>query len=370
MIERNEAVFTDKIMTDDMTSTGVLSIIVPVLNELDELPYFFDDLGRQEDVAFELLICDGGSTDGTLEWLEDHRNICPHLRILCGPSGRARQLNQGLDHAANEWLLLLHVDSRFRDPKALRKALDRMIQLPGYSVAGHFSLCFRRDQDEPSLPYYFYEWKARTGFEETIHGDQGFLLHRSLAETVGPFDERLMVMEDTDFSDRLRKVGQWQLLTEEISTSARRFEIEGLWQRQLLGALIMCFRTIGWSAFFEASPSVYRQQTKADRLRVLPFFELVRGLMKECTFSERWRLWYASGVYVRRHCWQIFFSVDARLAFRSGRKVGHGKTVCLDFLQPLYTFLTDNILGRICATLLLRSWFEVTRAWLKRKENG
>ena len=370
MIERNEAVFTDKIMTDDMTSTGVLSIIVPVLNELNELPHFFNNLARQEDVAFELLICDGGSTDGTLEWLEKQQDIWAQLRILRGPSGRARQLNQGVDHAVNDWLLLLHVDSRFNDTMALRNALDRMIKLPGFSVAGHFSLCFRREQDEPSLSYYFYEWKARTGFDETIHGDQGFLLHRTLAVNVGPFDERLMVMEDTDFSDRLRKVGQWQLLTEKISTSARRFEIEGLWQRQLLGALMMCFRSIGWNAFFEASSGVYRQQSQADRLKVLPFFELVRELMKECTFFERWRLWYASGSYVRRHCWQLFFSVDARLAFRSGEKVGHGKTVCLDFLQPLCAFLTDNFLGRICATLLLRSWFEITRGWLKRKENG
>lgn len=357
-------------MTDDIPSTGVLSIIVPVLNELNELPKFLSDLGRQQSIAFEILICDGGSTDGTLEWLADHHDLFPELRIICGPSGRARQLNQGIAQADKDWLLLLHVDSRFEDPLALRRALDRMIDLPSHNVAGHFSLCFRRGEGDPSLPYYFYEWKARIGFEETIHGDQGFLLHRTLAEIIGPFDERLMVMEDTDFSDRLRLVGQWQLLPEEISTSARRFEIEGLWQRQLLGALIMCFRKIGWDDFFEASPNVYRQQTKVDKLRILPFFELVRRLMGEYSFAERWRLWYASGSYVRRHCWQLFFSVDARLAFRSGEKVGQGKTGCFDFLQPLYTFLTDNIVGRLCATLLLRSWFEITRIWLKRKEKG
>jgi rSAM/selenodomain-associated transferase 2 len=360
----------DKVMTDDITSIRVLSIIVPVLNELNEIPEFFKDLARQEDITFELLICDGGSMDGTLEWLADHQVHYPHLRIISGPSGRARQLNQGIAQADKDWLLLLHVDSRFEDTLALRRALDRMIALPSHNVAGHFSLCFRRDQDDPSLPYYFYEWKARTGFDETIHGDQGFLIHRSLAEIIGPFDERLMVMEDTDFSDRLRQVGQWQLLSEEISTSSRRFEIEGLWQRQLLGALIMCFRKIDWNDFFEASPSVYRQQAKSDKLRVLPFFELVRQLMRERTFSERWHLWYASGSYVRRHCWQLFFSIDARLAFRSGKRVGMGKARFLDFLQPLYTFLTDNIVGRICATLLLRSWFEITRTWLKQKEKG
>lgn len=357
-------------MTDDIPSPVTLSIIVPVLNELGELPPFMTGIAQQQNIEFELLLCDGGSTDGTLEWLEKYQVDVPTLRIICGPAGRARQLNQGIGQAVNDWLLLLHVDSRFEDPLAIYKALKKMIRLQSHDVAGHFSLCFRRSDAGASLAYYFYEWKARTGFRETIHGDQGFLLHRKLAEKVGGFDERLIVMEDTDFSDRLRRIGQWQLLPVEISTSARRFEVEGLWQRQLLGALIMCFREIGWDEFFAAAPSVYRQQAKTEKLKVLPFFELIRKLMRGHSFSERWQLWCASGSYVRQHAWQLFFTVDARIAYRSGQAIGQGKTRWLDFFQPIYELVTDNSFGRFCATLLLRGWFENTRLWLKRNEKG
>ncbi len=254
-----------------------LSVIVPVLNEREELPGFFADLARQSDIDYELLICDGGSSDGSLEWLGQQQDIWPALRIIRSPAGRARQLNRGIAHARGHWLLLLHVDSRFNDPSALSDALDYMVDLPSIHVAGHFALTFRRRDNRSHAAYYYYEWKARLGFEETIHGDQGFLFHRDLIGEIGFFDESLTVMEDTDFADRLRTVAQWHLLPQEISTSARRFEVEGLWQRQLLGALIMCFRVIGWTAFFEAAPQVYRQQSKTGALRLPAFFELIRN---------------------------------------------------------------------------------------------
>src|SRR5450631_2618475 len=42
-----------------------LSIIVPVLNEAEELPALFATLADQHGISFELIICDGGSSDGT-----------------------------------------------------------------------------------------------------------------------------------------------------------------------------------------------------------------------------------------------------------------------------------------------------------------
>lgn len=355
-------------MTDFACTVPQLSIIVPILNESDELPLFFADLVRQQQVDFELLICDGGSSDGSLAWLEQQREEFPWLRVCHGPPGRGRQLNLGLAQARCDWLLLLHVDSRFSDPLALRKSLDGMIALPSRSVAGHFSLKFRRDDREGERAYYYYEWKARLGREETIHGDQGFLLHRSLIDRVGRFDETLTVMEDTDFSDRLRESGQWRLFEAEISTSARRFEVEGMWQRQLLGALIMCFRVIGWRDFFTEAPGIYRQQDRADKLKILPFLKLIRRLLRELPVFERWKLWYASGSYVRPHAWQLFLAIDSWRAGRAGFAVGQGRTRWLETLFPVYTFLTDNLLGRLSATLLLRFWFEMTILVLAKRE--
>ena len=71
---------------------------------------------------------------------------------------------------------------------------------------------------------------------------------------------------------------------------------------------------------------------------------------------------------MRRHAWQLAFALDARRAFRRGLPVGQGGMSLIRSLEPLYDLLTDNPIGRLVATILLRLWFEVTGLWLRRKE--
>jgi len=344
-----------------------LSILVPVLNERQQLPELITNLAAQIEVDCELLVCDGGSTDGSLEWLQQAECRFP-LRVLHSPPGRGRQLNLAAESASGEWLLFLHVDSRFADPLALKKGLICLQQSFSKKLAGHFALTFRRSTMEPSAGYYYYEWKARLGRPETIHGDQGFLLQRDLFFELGGFREDLPVMEDTDFAERLRQAGQWQLLPAELSTSARRFEVEGLWQRQLLGAIIMCFRDIGFVQFFTAAPDVYRQQCKSEKLQLRPFFRLIRQMFAELNWRDRWRIWFRSGAYVRRHAWQLSFALDARRAFRDGLPVGQGQQLFTSWFEPVFDLLTANPVGRFLATLFLYLWFCLAGLWLRAQE--
>ncbi len=338
-----------------------LSVIVPVLNEAAELPAFLADLQRQSLVNYELIIVDGGSTDATLELLQSEQ-----VRLISAPRGRGHQLNAGAANARGIWLLFLHVDSRFDDPLAWRNGIDCLSRSSNGRIAGHFSLSFRTGGQKKSKGYDFYERKARSSKPETIHGDQGFLLHRQLKQQVGSFRSDLPVMEDTDFAERLRAVGQWQLLAAMITTSTRRFDVEGLWQRQLLGALMMCFRSIGWHEFFDRAPAVYHLQADTERLRLAPFFDLIAQLLATRPLGQRWNLWLASGSYVRRHGWQLFFAADCRRAFRQGRSTRDTPGVWQFWCVPIYDWLTDNLLGRVLAALLLRLWFAAMRSWLRR----
>lgn len=343
-----------------------LSIVVPILNESKQLPCLLADLQRQQQVDFELLIVDGGSTDGGFEWLQqESRNLDFPVVFISSEAGRGRQMNAGGRKAKSDWLLFLHADSRFEDCFALRKGLGLLQRAGSRQLAGHFALSFRRSENNPSAGFYYYEWKARLGRPETIHGDQGFLLRCDFYRQLGGFSEALPVMEDTDFAERLRDVGQWQLLPAEISTSARRFETEGLWQRQLLGALIMCFREIGWHQFFQEASGVYRQQSETDKLKLRPFFQLLRSLFADMGRKAAWRIWWNGGIYIRKHAWQLAFALDARREFRRETPIGQGRMRVTMVFEPIYDLLTDNLLGRIAATLLLRLWFEVTDLWLR-----
>lgn len=347
-----------------------LSIIVPVYNESGQLPAFFDTLSVQQGVEFELIICDGESSDATLE--ESNRLAAGYgfpARIIETSRGRSRQLNAGAAVARFDTLLFLHIDSRFTDPEALRKGWNRLKlarQQKGAAVAGHFSLAFGDGSPSHAPLYYHMESKARLDRPECTHGDQGFMLAKSLFEEFGPFDELYPLAEDTRFADKLRTHGHWILFPEIIETSARRFEVEGVVERQTLNSILMNFVSIGFDDFFTQAADIYATQDRAGRLQLYPYYRLIRRLIDSMPFVERLRFWYATGSYVRANAWQIPFYFDTRYQCRFGLKVGEGEHRRLAFHDAWIEPLLDHPPGRALAGFLTWAWFQVVR---RRKPN-
>ena len=57
-------------MTGTLTNKSSLSIIIPVLNEIDLIADFITHLNEVLQDPQEIIFVDGGSTDGTWEWLQ------------------------------------------------------------------------------------------------------------------------------------------------------------------------------------------------------------------------------------------------------------------------------------------------------------
>jgi rSAM/selenodomain-associated transferase 2 len=343
-----------------------LSVIVPVLNEAAGVSKLFTMLARQQGVAFELIVCDGGSTDDTIGQAQLLFKAMPFpCRLLQVAKGRARQLNAGARAAAADNLLFLHADSVFPDPLALRQGLDALRETNGRR-AGRFALRFDVPAERYGFGYYFYEAKARLGRPEGIHGDQGYLLSRDFFVKLGGFDETLELLEDNRFAEAVRREGGWLLLPAEIVTSARRFETEGLTERQTLNALLMNFAAIGWDDFFRLAPDLYRSQKDSGRLQLMPFFRCICELLRSLPVRKRFLLWSATGRYVRGNAWQIPFSRDVRCAFRRGLPPGQVPTPRLDWHDRWFDRLTDHAAGRLAAAVLVWGWFHLTYIYLRR----
>lgn len=142
----------------------MLSVVIPILNEVDQLPQLFDTLANQVGISFEVILIDGGSTDGSRELAEElaQRAAFP-CRVESGPRGRGRQLNEGFKLSTGQSLLFLHADSQFRENMALAKALkflDKAVEKVGHTqLAGHFTLRFQSEHATPSFGFYF--WSPR-----------------------------------------------------------------------------------------------------------------------------------------------------------------------------------------------------------------
>jgi len=342
-----------------------LSIIVPVLNEEGSLPRLLDSLADQRGVRFELIVVDGGSTDGSAELLQ---RALPafSLQWLKVPAGRAHQLNAGAALAQGRLLLFLHADSQFSDPRALAQAVAMVDGLSPTLQAGRFRLSFRREQAAYGFGFFFWECKARLDRPACIHGDQGLLVARELFSRCGPFDERLPLAPETWFADRVRHECPWQLFPAVIETSARRFEVEGLAQRQTLNALLMNFATIGWDAFFGRVKDIYRSQDRATALFLKHYVALIDSLLDGLPARERRRLWMATGRFVRSHAWQIPFALDARRGFSRGRHPDQLSSPLLNFHDRWFERFTDNSCGRVLAAVLTWLWFRNLARRLRR----
>lgn len=353
----------------DRSDPPSLSIIIPTLNEALALPRLFAMLAAQRDLSCELVVADGGSGDGTVAAARALTTDAPFPVIIVEAGrGRGRQMNAGAAAARAATLLFLHADCTLPDPGALRAALSALdaaiVRRGDERVAGHFRLRFERSCPSPALPWLFYERKARLHRHGCIHGDQGLLIRRSFFAEAGPFDEERPILEDAGLAERITARGEWLLLPAEVLTSARRFEVEGLRERQTLNAILMNFAAMGWEAGIAELVAGYRSQDRAERLRLAPILRRIEGLIRRLPPAERLRLWYATGEYVRGNAWQIPFLLDVRRQVRRGAEEG---TPLLNRHDRWFDRLTDHPPGRLAAALLTWLWFRLT---LLREEAG
>lgn len=126
----------------------LLSVIVPTLNEEAALPELLAGLSRQRGIRLEVLVGDGGSTDGT-EAIA--RNMGAHF--VAATRGRGAQMNTAARLATGDYLFFLHADSRLDDPDLLAQALAclRWAEQEQPWVAGHFRLRFSRSDARHDL---------------------------------------------------------------------------------------------------------------------------------------------------------------------------------------------------------------------------
>lgn len=300
----------------------LLSIIVPLLNEAEALPRLFAMLQRQQGCAFELILVDGGSTDQTAESARALSVAVSYpVTILSAAAGRGRQMNAGAALASGEYFLFLHADSTFGSEEALRSGLERLVAVEkvvaGGAVAARFTLAFPPDQALPQRWRVFHTLKARQNRRGCIHGDQGFLLRRTFFARVGPFDETLPFLEDDRLSDRIFAGGSWVLLPSEITTSPRRFVVEGFFRRDCLNLVILALHQAGYDDWLSGLAAIY-SAVPVENGRLLPVLGYIRGQLKALSVREEVRFWWAISGCLWNNLWQLRLLARAGLARPGG----------------------------------------------------
>lgn len=180
----------------------ILSIVIPTFNRIDRLRRCLDKIRQNVATAAEVVVIDGGSTDGTRQWLTCRKD----LRVVLEEKreGAVRAFNKGFRAATGRFVMWLN-DDAYPMPGAVEAAIE-MIQrddIPDLGMvafyhnwAGEHNVLDRVSHEGES-----YELCHVRGYPYANFG----LLRRDLLERIGFADERFYFFGfDPDLSLRIQ----------------------------------------------------------------------------------------------------------------------------------------------------------------------
>ena len=200
-----------------------LSIIVPMLNEAAALPGLLSQLAHWRARGCEVVLVDGGSTDGSAAMAR-----AAGFTVVDAERGRARQMNAGAVQAGGEVLLFLHADTQLPTDAdaAVRGALDDEA-----CDWGRFNV--RISGRAPMLRVVAALMNLRSRATGSATGAQAMFVRRAAFDAVGGFPVQPL-MEDIELSRRLLRRSRPACLRARVTTSGRRWEQRGVWRTILL----------------------------------------------------------------------------------------------------------------------------------------
>ena len=209
-----------------------VSIIVPVLNEAPLLGSFLAHL-RERATGAEIIVADGGSSDGTVKLARDS---CDQLVV--SERSRAIQMNTGARTAHGEILWFVHVDAEI--PWGCLEEIELIMDDP--NVAGGFF----RIRLPRSFIYRLTDTFAHYAglLLQMRCGDHGIFCRRTAFLDIGGFPE-VPVMEDVEFFRQLRRHGRVLFSRKRILASPRRYETIGRVRLTLAYGLIATLYIFG-----------------------------------------------------------------------------------------------------------------------------
>jgi rSAM/selenodomain-associated transferase 2 len=171
----------------------------------------------------EIIIADGGSTDGT----PDIARACG-AQVITAPRGRGPQLRAAAEAASQPWLLALHADTC---PGAgWQDAVAGFIARPeAAKQAGYFRFALDDAAPEARRLEVMVVWRSRAlGLP---YGDQGLLIGRDFYRALGGY-EPIPLMEDVAL---IRRIGRKSLvaLPADFITSAEKWRRDGWYARSV-----------------------------------------------------------------------------------------------------------------------------------------
>ena len=234
-----------------------ISIIIPILNEAEIIENLLNHIlnNTSTENISEIIIVDGGSTDGSLDIVSTFmsgraqsrlsKNFSTaheetHIKCIGSEKGRAKQMNFGAKHATGNILYFLHADSF--PPKDFDQAIINETK------KGNEAGCFRMHFNSNHLWLKIAGWFTQFNWRACRGGDQSQFITKKLFKEIGGFNESYIIYEDYILINALYARNQFAVINKKLKTSARLYQKHGVWKLQYHFGVIHFKSWLGASA--------------------------------------------------------------------------------------------------------------------------
>lgn len=211
-----------------------ISVVLPSWRDAENLEKVLPELARREGIA-EAIVVDA-SGDGKAERLAFSSGA---IFIAASKPNRGEQMNLGAAAASGDVVLFQHSDTNLED--AHLTAIQNALADPEI-IGGAF---FRKfDGRHPRLMWLESVARFLTSHGGTLYGDQSIFVRRDVFMRLGGF-AKIPLMEDVEFSRRLRAAGKIAVLDPPVESSARRHLRKGAWRTSIQNGLFIVLYKLG-----------------------------------------------------------------------------------------------------------------------------
>jgi rSAM/selenodomain-associated transferase 2 len=197
-----------------------ISIIIPAYNEAENIVKLVSYLQQNAPLA-EIIVVDGGSTDDTLN-ITRNTGVCA---VLSPQKGRAAQMNYGASLAKGDVLYFVHAD--VFPPATFVTDIQKAIT-EGYDF-GRYIMRFKTKKWYLRIN----EWFTRFDWFVCYGGDQTLFVKRNLFESSGAFRNDMRIMEDFEFTKRIKDTGaKYKIFKKGALISDRKYDNNSWWRVQ------------------------------------------------------------------------------------------------------------------------------------------
>lgn len=182
-----------------LNDAPLVSVVTAAFNARAGVQATVESVASQGFRSVEHIVIDGGSTDGTREYLE---SLGDAVRWVSEPDGGiADALNKGIAMARGEYVLVLQAEDTFLDNQSLGRAAR---EFAGNADILSFDVAIPAENGMRIFRSKGFSW--RINFFMTVP-HQGAFCRRQLFEKFGDFDRQLRIGMDYDWVIRAKRAG-------------------------------------------------------------------------------------------------------------------------------------------------------------------